>query len=214
MRGHTHTHIFANAKIRMQTVGKRSHRTTRVPTKTVAFNCKSAVSTSRSTIQPGNNHQHPRSSSLNTRKPKQKLMPIRKEKNTTKLWTKLNEIKSKLRKKNRNNNKIKKSCRNRRFKVFRRMLERLVCHFNVKIATRVLGTQYSSTWCLVLVCRFLHTFAPCTYTARSYTARERVSIRTLGIHATKLLKTKDPLIFAFCFIWFSSRINAHRKTRK
>lgn len=47
---------------------------------TVALDCKSAVSTSRSTILPGNNHQHPRSSSLNTRKPKQKLMSKRRDK--------------------------------------------------------------------------------------------------------------------------------------
>lgn len=47
---------------------------------TVAFDCKSAFNTSRSTILPGNNHQHPRSSSLNTRKPKQKLMSKRKDK--------------------------------------------------------------------------------------------------------------------------------------
>lgn len=151
-------------------------------TRTVALNCKSAVSTSRSTIPPSNNHQHPRSSSLNTRKPKQKLMSKEEEKKHG-----MHKTEQTKREKNIEKNRTKATtCRNRRFKLFAVCWSILCVIPMLEITSRVRWHRYL----------FVGLAAPTQYLHR-----------TLAIHATNV-QTADPLIVAFV-LFCSSRINAH-----
>lgn len=76
------------------------------------------------------------------------------------------------------------------------MLKRLVCHFIVKIATCILGTQYFGIRSVLGTClsvsAALVSYAHCTFTTLTDSNRTRTS----GIHATNA-ETKDPLILAF-----------------
>lgn len=165
--------------------------------KPVALNCKSAVSTSCSTIQTSNNHQHPRSSSLNTRKPKQKLMSNRKRWNdkkepvNTTLTNENNKMKS---------NRKKNAEQNRNWSTTRRIVDWKF------FAVWLRSSCVSFPMCDGLFCFALQWHCKCTCRQaerRKTTERTKLN-RTLGIHATNVT-TKDPLICAFVLFCASSR---------